>query len=131
MSVLVDSSLWVDYLKLGERGPGAALGALLASGEVVMCGLVAAELIAGTPPKDRSERWRQLAGLRWAPELQRDDWYQVGRLAGDLAAAGHHPPLADLQIAVAAAREQAPLWTRDKHFTTIRQAVPGLTLYRP
>src|SRR5437879_9685972 len=91
MAVLVDSSIWVDYLKLGEPGPGAAVGSLLRRREVVACGPVVAELLAGTPPAGRAELWVLMSGLPWA-DLNRDGWRRAGDVVGDLLRLGYRVP---------------------------------------
>jgi predicted nucleic acid-binding protein len=128
VSVLPDTSIWVDYLRAGKDGPAGALDNLLANQAVVVCGPVLAELLAGTEPNDRDDVWHALASLPWA-ELEHDAWRQVGELAFELRAVGLSLPLTDLEIAVACLRAGASLWTRDADFTRLRSSLPELDLY--
>jgi predicted nucleic acid-binding protein len=130
VSVLVDSSVWVDFLKLGERGPGAAVGTLLRRREVVTCGPVVAELLTGTPPAGRGELWTLMNGLPWA-DLHRDGWRRVGDVVGDLLRAGFRVPLTDAAIAVAALSSGARLWSRDAHFDRIGERLGDLGRFDP
>lgn len=127
MTVLPDTSIWVDYLRSGTAGRASALDGLLAQESVVVCGPVLAELLAGTPAERRDELWHALEALPWA-ELDRAAWRQVGEVAHDLRAAGVSVPLTDLAIAVAALSAGASVWTRDKDFDRLRSALPELEL---
>ena len=128
MSVLADTSVWVTYLRTGTDGPAAALDSLLAGGEILMCGPVAAERLAGTPTHRRQELWTLLAGLRWA-DLGREQWHQVGETAAKLRELGQTVPLTDAAIAVAASASNALLWSDDSDFDRIEQVLTGLDRY--
>ena len=127
MTVLPDTSIWVDYLRSGTSGPAAALDDLLARESAVVCGPVLAELLAGTPAGQRDALWHALEALPWA-ELERSAWRRVGEVAHALRANGESVPLTDLTIAVAAVGADASLWTRDDDFDRIRSALPELEL---
>lgn len=127
MTVLADTSVWVDYLRDGTRGAAAKLDDLLEQQAVVVCGPVLAELLAGTRVEQRGELWRALEALPWA-DLDRSAWHRVGEIANDLRAAGVSVALTDVEIAVAAVLAGASLWTRDDDFVRIRAALPELEL---
>lgn len=128
MTVLPDTSIWVDYLRTGATGPAGGLDRLLAEESVAVCGPVLAELLAGTAAGDRDDLWHVLAALPWA-ELDRDAWRRVGELAFELRRAGMSLPLTDLEIAVACASADIALWTRDDDFQRLRAHLPALELY--
>jgi predicted nucleic acid-binding protein len=130
VTVLADTSVWVDFLKLGARGPGGGLATLLTRREVVVCGQVVAELLAGTPPSGRAELWMLMAGLPWI-DLRHDGWRRVGELEGDLLARGYRIPLTDVAIAVIAIDGRASLWSGDTHFAQVAQLVPELQRFEP
>lgn len=130
MSVVVDTSIWVDYLKLGQRGPGAGLVDLLTQQEVVACGPVVAELLAGTAPTRRAQLWTLISGLPWI-DLRPAGWRRVGQIVGDLLARGHTVPLTDVQIAVMCFDNDSALWSRDTHFEPIGEVLPGLRRFAP
>ena len=130
MTVVADTSIWVDFLKRGQRGPGAALTGLLRDREVVMCGQVAAELLAVTDPDRRDQLWTLLSGLPWL-ELRPHGWRRVGEVAGDLRARGATVPLTDVQIAVLVTEHGAFLWSRDRHFATIAELLLELPRFDP
>ena len=130
MTVLADTSVWVDYLRDGVTGPGGGLDGLLASGEVVVCGPVVAELLAGVAAGRRDELWQLLSGLPWA-DLGRVEWRRVGDLAASLRSSGTSVALTDIEIAVAAVTAGASLWSRDADFDRIGVALAELTRFAP
>jgi len=103
---------------------------LLEAGDVVTCGPVVAELLAGVEGVVAERMWEMLSSLRWA-ELDAAGWRQVGLTAHHLRAAGTVLPLTDLTIAVASARAGHGLWSFDGDFERIAPALEGLELYDP
>jgi predicted nucleic acid-binding protein len=130
VTVLADTSVWVQYLRRGRAGKAARLDDLLAQGEVVVCGPVVAELVAGTPPARRAELTALLHALPWA-DLGRADWAKVGEVAARLREQGITTALTDVEIAVAAARVHAELWTHDSDLTRIAKVLDSLSLFAP
>ena len=77
MTVLADTSIWVDFLRHGRRGRAVAMDELLARHELALCGPVLAELLAGASgaqAKQLAQLWRLLP---WT-ETGRRDWEVVG-----------------------------------------------------
>jgi predicted nucleic acid-binding protein len=130
MTVLADTAVWVDFLKVGTKGPAAELALLLRDRQVVLCGQVVAELLAGTQPQQRDGLWTLLSGLPWL-ELRARGWRRAGELAGDARRNGFRLPLTDVQIAVLALENEAELWSRDAHFAQIGTLVAGLARFQP
>lgn len=129
MSVLADTSIWVDYLR-GREPAAAQLEQLVRRREVAVCGPVLAELLAGARTDEDAARLLDLAGLQWV-EIGRQTWRRAGDVARSLRLLGHTLPLLDALIAVACAQARVPLWTRDQHFAKLREALPELDLYAP
>ena len=127
MTVLVDTSVWIDYFR-GTEPVAAELSRMLADEPPVICGPILAELVAGTPSAHREDVWLALAGLPFV-ELGRDDWTRAGEVAHALRTGGSGVPLLDILIAVAAVSAGAVLWTRDTDFERIREVLDGLRLY--
>ena len=69
--ILPDTSVWIEYLRRGEAGWARELDEFLARGEVMMCGPVLAELVAGVPAERRSNFALRLRALTWSG-LDRD-----------------------------------------------------------
>ena len=125
--ILPDTSVWVEYLRRGEKGRAAQVGELVSRHELVTCGPVAAELLVGTSRQDRQRVAHVLQGLAWV-ELRRAEWLRVGELGAELRAHGKTVPLTDVEIAVAALRVQASVWTGDSDFERIAEVVGDLEL---
>lgn len=130
MNVLPDTSIWVEYLRAGTRGESRALDGLLERGEVLMCGPVLAEILAGADPGSRHDLWLALGALPWA-DLDREGWRQVGEVAGELRRRGEILPLTDVEIAVAAVRADAAVWTRDRDFDRLPPVLGDLRRHDP
>lgn len=130
MTVLVDTSIWVDYFARGKGSKVARLDDLLTASEVVMCGPVVAELLAGAKPADRTSLWLLLSALAWA-DLGPLQWRTVGETAARLRERGDSVALTDIEIAVAAADSSSRLWTRDADFKRIRPVLTGLQFFEP
>jgi predicted nucleic acid-binding protein len=129
VTVLPDTSVWVDYLRSARAGRAAAMDRLLTAGEVVICGPVVAELLAGTAAGQRAALWQVLSGVRWF-DFARSHWRRVGEIAAALGERGATVPLTDVEIAVAAVASDAALWSRDSDFERIAQVLPDLKRYR-
>ena len=130
MTVLVDTSVWIDYLRRGRASEAGRLDDLLVAGEVVVCGPVVAELLAGARPADRAHLWIVLTGLPWA-DLGPVQWQSVGATAGRLRELGQDVALTDIEIAVAAVDSASSLWTRDSEFQRVHDALPELRFFDP
>jgi predicted nucleic acid-binding protein len=128
--LLRDTSGWVSFLREGSRGRAAALDGLLAAQEVVACGPVAAEILAGARAVQRSELWTLLSSLPWA-DLGRRQWHQVGEVAARLRAGGATVALTDVAIGVAAVAAAAQLWSWDRDFDRVAAVLPELRRFHP
>jgi predicted nucleic acid-binding protein len=127
--VLPDTSVWIPYFRSQSGAEGDRLEALVAEGEVAVCGPVVAELLAGARDAQREAIVGTVGGLPFAG-LDRAGWEDVGALAQRLRQAGQTLPLTDLAIAVAAARDGHALWSFDADFERIAPALDGFELYR-
>jgi predicted nucleic acid-binding protein len=115
----------VEHLRAREDDE---LRRLRREGVILVCGPVLAELLKGTPPQRRDSLWASVGSLPWA-ELDRAGWRLVGEAAAELR--GARIPMTDVEIAVAAVRAEAALWTRDRDFGRVGGVLPALQLYRP
>ena len=133
--ILPDTSVWVEYLRTegsapkraARYSPAEALDGQLEQAQVVTCGPVAAELLAGARGPQREALTTQLGALPWI-DLKHADWLAVGQTAGKLGEQGQTTPLIDVQIAVCAVVAEAELWTRDSDFERIAAVLDGLRL---
>lgn len=126
--VLPDTSVWIQYFRSRSGAEGDRLEALIAAGEVAICGPVLAELLAGAGDSQREAIVGTVGGLPFAG-LDRASWEEVGAVGSRLRLSGQTLPLTDLAIAVAAARAGHVLWSLDSDFERIAPALEGLELY--
>lgn len=125
--IVADTSVWIEYLRRGQAGWAWELDELLARGELMMCGPVLAELVAGVPGERRSDYAVRLRALPWS-DLDRGGWLRAGLVRGDLRRSGFTASLIDVLIAVSAARAGAALWTADAAHERITAAMSDLTI---
>jgi predicted nucleic acid-binding protein len=122
--VLVDTSVWVDYLRNGRSKEAEILDQMLCAGLVVTCEPVKAEIISGAPTKSEFERLRVLLGSLLSLNVSLDVWESIAEHRFVLARKGIQASLIDLWI-VAAAREHAlAIWTLDQDFHRMNKVIP-------
>jgi hypothetical protein len=127
--ILPDTSIWIDAFR-GREPAASTLDRLLGEGEILACGPILAELLAGTPRERRDELWLAVGSLPLA-EVDYGAWGEAGERSYDLRGQGLSIPLMDVLIAVVSVRAGARLWTRDEDFDRIARAFPALELYEP
>ncbi|HLI43492.1 MAG TPA: type II toxin-antitoxin system VapB family antitoxin [Acidimicrobiales bacterium] len=98
---------------------------LLVAGEVLVCGPVVAEVLAGAKSADRGRLWLLLTGSRWA-DLGPVQLQSAAETAARLRERGETVARSDIEIAIAAVGSSARLWTRDSDFQRIRVVLPAL-----
>ena len=124
--IVVDTSVWIEYLRTPDSEHGRALDSLLDRKEALLTGVVIAEVVQGLgPDRQRTAVTDYLARLPYS-DLSKDGWLHVGELAYQMRREGHTPGLADLAIATVAIEGGHELYTLDADF----QRVPGLTLHQ-
>ena len=125
--VVVDSSIWIHYLRTPKANIGSALQRLIDTNRALMVGVVFAEVLQGA----RSEReYATLLPLLEAipyQEMTRRTWASAGRLALQLRTEGRLIPLTDMAVAATALEGEHEVFTLDEHFNR----VPGLRLHTP
>lgn len=130
MTVLADTSVWVEYLRRGKGSKSARLDDLLVAGEVLVCGPVVAELLAGAKSADRGRLWLLLTGLPLA-DPGPTQWQSVGETAARLRGRGETVALTDVEVAIATIDSSARLWTCDSDFERVRGVLPALQFFDP
>ncbi len=125
MAVVVDTSQWVQYFRIGASAEAAEVDRLLALGEVVMVGVVYAELLCGARDETQFRALdEQLDALPFF-EMTNSIWRATGRILSDLQRRGSAISLPDAAIAALALEHGLQVYTRDDHF----QRIPGLELH--
>ena len=109
MTVLVDTSVWVDHLRRGD----AELARRLQSGEVSIHRLVIEELACG-PMSQREELLGLLAALPRASEAEHAEFLDFVERWG---LAGSGLGAVDVHLLASAKLDHMRLWTRDAALT--------------
>ena len=121
MSVLVDSSIWIEYFRGSAND--ARLDFLIEENLVVVNDLILAELV----PALHLRRQRKLIGLMReiaCPPLN-IDWDDLSQMQIVCLRHGiNKVGIPDLMIAQHAIQNHLELYSRDKHFKHISQYVP-------
>jgi len=124
--VVADTSVWIEYLQGGQEAARAALRGLIRTEQVVLVGVVLAELLQGCrSPQEREMILANLTGLPFL-DAKFSTWQRAGDLSASLRRQGLTIPLTDLVIGVLALEHRCQLFTLDPHFDHI----PDLSLFR-
>ena len=124
--VLVDTSVWIEFLDHNNPSVSVDLEALLRRGEVATTGLVLAELRRGCRSIPQVRGLFQAMEPLLYLEPDRDCWLRTGELAAECSARGYQIGIADCLLAALALREGALVFTLDRDFARI----PRLQLFR-
>lgn len=128
--ILIDSSIWIEYL--AERGApiGNTVAGLLKEHRVATNDVIRMEILTGARDEkqynDLSDRWE---GLHYLP-MTAPVWRRAERLRYDLRKKGHLIPVADALIASSAIAHNCALLHSDRHFNQIAKASP-LKIFKP
>jgi hypothetical protein len=124
MTILVDTSVFIDVLRGVEPARSALEGAVRSSEHVIASVLTRLEVRAGVRAGEEDATERLLSAVNWVAvdEALADE---AGRLAARYLRA--HPGIdtVDYVIAATALARRATLWTKNvKHFPMIEGVVP-------
>ena len=123
--VIVDSSVWIQYLRRPDSPDGGELEALLKRDEVVLTGVVLAELLQGVRSAHQMETVGALLAELPYVEAAKDTWVAAASLMRALREGGRSPQLSDMLIAAQAIGHGLPVYSLDADFSH----VPGLSLH--
>lgn len=118
MAVIVDSSVWIDYL-LGHRI--AALEDATIHGDVVLPPLVVAELLSGDTTIPQRIAIGELLQDYDLHQTPLEHWLRVGELRRKMRRRGIHVSIPDAHVAQCTLDRDAILLTRDEIFLHIAE----------
>lgn len=123
--VLVDTSIWIEYVDRVNPLVEREMDMLLRTGEVATAGLVLAELRQGYKTSEQAKT--MLARLETLPYFRedREDWLAAGQIVAESRSRGHQLETGDCLLAALALREDCQILTLDQDF----KRIPGLKLY--
>lgn len=128
VAVLVDTSVWIPYLRRGHQPSHHPIRQLGEENRLATNWLVCAELLSGAADEaDYAALARQLQALRHI-DLLEDVWAHAARLRWALRRQGLNIPLVDTAIASSAIVHECELLHFDRHFDLIARHAP-LKLY--
>ena len=126
MRVLVDTSIWVSYLRSGKGPTSDELDTLLEAAEVATCTPIRAEVVSGARTQSEFKRLRHLFSALPHVALTDNFWSLAEYARFQLARIGHQATLVDLLIAITAKQHGLALWTADNDFDPITKLLdPG------
>lgn len=122
--VLVDTSVWVRFLRVAHSLEAQVLDTLLAVGPVATCPPIRAEVVSGASTRQECDRLRGLFDALLMLELPPRVWELSAEHRFALARKGMQASLIDLLIAVTAEAHHVALWTLDEDFTHMTEVLP-------
>lgn len=132
-ATLVDTSVWVDFLR-GEPSPQAAVLERLLTGDMAVgvAPIILQEILQGADSQARFETWRRYFDGLWCyvPEHPVETHVAAARLYQSCRRAGRTPRSSnDCLIAQIAIENDLVLLHDDRDFEAIASAAPRLRLY--
>ena len=121
MNILVDSSVWIDYLRRKDSPARALLIAGMKARTLATTDVVVMEVLAGPTSEEIATRYsRLLAGCDFLPQSSPDDAEHAARLFRACRRAGETPrSLIDCIVAAIAIRNELPVLHRDRDFAVL------------
>ena len=120
MTVLVDTSVWIDYLRAVDPGR-AALRELIGGGHAALTDIVLLELLVGPTDEGRAEALsRFLSGFELLHQVSPVDAEAAAALHRACRRAGETPRArADCLVAAVAIRHGVPVLHADRDFDVV------------
>lgn len=116
---LVDTSVWIEFLRGGKTAIKNRLEKLLDENRAVVSGIILAELLIGIHnEEDQDFLEESFLGLPFL-EATRDIFAMAGKMGARLRKKGISMPLSDLLIAALAKSHTLTVLTLDHHFQTL------------
>lgn len=125
MRILADSNIFIDFWKK----PTQTMIDIFSTQHVVICGVVRSELMHGA--KSQSDLAKISRALNTFEEMkfEENDWDKLGIQLYRLRTKGITVPFQDAVIALMAVKYDLQVWTKDKHFSHMKAAIPDLQIY--
>lgn len=127
-AVLVDTSVWVAFLRGAHTPEVGHLDLLLSEDAVATCAPIRAEVLSGASSKRELLHFTDLFQALPLMPLPDDAWERAAGLRFALARRGFQMALVDLLIALTAAHHRTPLFSLDQDFQRMRPLL-DLPLY--
>lgn len=123
--VLADTNIFIDFW----NSPTDELIECFEREDIVICGVVRAELLHGAISDTDFKNIMNLLDAFDEKSFDADDWQILGSNLYKLRKKGLTVPFSDAVIATLAIKYGIPVWTRDKHFVLIKNVLTDLSLF--
>ena len=124
--ILVDTNILIAVLRTGD----AKLIHQLKVESAAVCGVVRAELLCGARSLVETTAVHSLLASLVSIGIDDSLWTFIGENLFLLRSQGITAPFPDVILASLAIACDIPFWTRDQHFTLMRQTLPKLKLFQ-
>ena len=130
MRVLVDSSVWIHFLKGRQAFVRQMENLIQPDNRVVLTGIIIQEVLQGIADPDEFDR--VLITMRHFPEVQPSDDTHIAaaRLHQRMRQSGLNLPTIDLLLAAIAREHRLSIYSCDKHFEFL-SAANEIRMYAP
>ena len=125
--VVLDTSVWLQFFRVGSSPEAMAIRSLLVSDQVMLVGVVYAELLRGARNQEQLEALHDTLQSLPYTETNKYTWTLTGRILSSLDRTGERIPVPDALIAAIAIQNDLSVYTQDEHF----DRVSDLRLYEP
>lgn len=115
-SYLVDTSVWIDFLRGQDTPHVRFLEGLLEDGEAGLCEVTYAEICFGAQNENQLKKYTEYFGALPFFMLPAGWHHQAARMGFGIRKNGFKPFMADLLVVLACLANKAILLTRDKDF---------------
>lgn len=124
--VLADTNIFIDFW----NNPTNELIECFERENIVICGVVRAELLHGAISDTDFKDIMNLLDVFDEKSFDADDWQLLGSNLYKLRRKGLTVPFSDAIIATLAIKYDIPVWTGDKHFVLIKNILTDLRLFK-
>lgn len=121
--ILIDTSVWIEYLRNRSSSLGNKLDEILSRKEVYVPKIVVAELIQGAKSEREVSIIKDFLEAFNIIDQEENTWFKAGELSFDLKKKDKIVNLTDCYIAVIAQEHGCQIFTLDEHFKNIQKSL--------
>ena len=129
MTLLADTNVFIK-LERGSKEEKASIRSIMSKNDVIVCGVVRAELVHGARSDKNRREIQDFLDLYRPLDLESADWRFLGDQLYTYKMGGFTVPFTDAVIASIGMKYDIPVWANDKHFDMMKSVIPKLTVYR-
>lgn len=129
MTLLADTNVFIK-LEKGSKEEKAFIKSIMSKNDVVVCGVVRAELVHGARSEKNRREMQDFLDLFRPLDLESADWRTLGDQLYQYRTGGFTVPFTDAAIASIGMKYGIPVWANDRHFDMMKSVIPSLTVYR-